>query len=179
MKNRLLTLCLLTVSLVLVGCTTPQTDECQLTVKPPLQSAMLVVEDKLNTGCVYGFEGYMSDLLQLAVDNPAPENKRAFSDFLVRISDDGVISKRQAKSLYNRYFNIKFVSLTGDYNTCSQVCPTRNRVLADMRLELLDKETGLVKASSDATAYYRADQLLQEAELVLEATCRACENGGR
>ncbi|MDZ7684833.1 MAG: hypothetical protein U5O39_07340 [Gammaproteobacteria bacterium] len=93
------------------------------------------------------------------------------------VSDRATISKRQARDIYNRYFNVKFVSLTGDYNTCTQTCPTRAKVLAEMQRELADKELGLVQATRDPNAYYRADLLLKEAQLVLEATCRACEAG--
>ena len=101
----------------------------------------------------------------------------AFSDHLMRVNDMGIISRRQAEGLYNRYFNIKFVSLQGDYNTCSQTCPVRQQVLSDMRAELHDKELGLMRASNDAASFYRADTLLKEADLVLEATCRACSAG--
>ena len=45
-----------------------------------------------------------------------------------------------------------------------------------MQSELLDKELGLVQASQDSASYYRADHLLKEVQLVLEATCRACES---
>jgi hypothetical protein len=37
----------------------------------------------------------------------------------------------------------------------------------------------MLSASLDRDGYYRADRLLQETELVLEATCRACAAGGR
>ena len=164
--------------LTLSGCaTTEVVNHCAVTTKSNLNNTMRVIEGKLSTGCEYSFEDYFAQLLDIAADNPSPENKRHFSDFLVRVSDQGVISKRQAKSTYNRYFNIKFVSLTGEYNTCSQTCPTRKNVLAEMQGELLDKELGLVRASEDNASYYRADHLLKEAQLVLEATCRACEAG--
>ena len=90
-----------------------------------------------------------------------------------------MISQRQAKELYNRYFNVKFVSLTGDYNTCAQTCPVRAEVMNNMQNELRDKQVGLLNASADKTSYYRADHLLKEAQLVLEATCRACSAGGQ
>ncbi len=137
---------------------------------------MRMAESKLSTGCEYSLDNYLDQLLDIAANNPDSDNRRQFSDFLVRISDQGVISKRQAKSTYNRYFNVKFVSLTGEYNTCSQTCPVKSRVLADMQSELLDKELGLVQASQDSASYYRADHLLKEVQLVLEATCRACES---
>jgi len=43
-----------------------------------------------------------------------------------------------------------------------------------MERELAEKERGLLKVSLDSDGYYRADQLYQEVELVLEATCSAC-----
>jgi hypothetical protein len=165
--------------MLLAACATTQTaDYCSVSLKPGLASAMRIAEDKLSTGCEYSFDNYFEQLLTVATDNPDPDNKRLFSDFLVSISNQGIISNRQARATYNRFFNVKFVSLTGDYNNCSQTCPVRDKVLADMRGELLDKELGLVKASEDSASYYRSDHLLKEAQLVLEATCRACEAGG-
>ena len=163
--------------LALSSCaTTEVVNHCAVPTKGSLNSTMRVIEGKLSSGCEYSFDTYFAQLLDIAADNPSSDNKRQFSDFLVRVSDQGVISKRQAKATYNRYFNIKFVSLTGDYNTCSQTCPARKTVLAEMQGEL-DKELGLVRASQDNASYYRADHLLKEAQLVLEATCRACEAG--
>ena len=46
-----------------------------------------------------------------------------------------------------------------------------------MRLELLKKETGLIKASDDASSYHRADLLLNELEILLGATCMAYSRG--
>ncbi|MCZ6503555.1 MAG: hypothetical protein O6945_13695 [Gammaproteobacteria bacterium] len=173
-----LAIIVLATSVLLAACTTTQTAyTCSVSLKSSLASSIRAVESKLSNGCEYSFDNYFAQLLDVAANNPDPDNKRQFSDFLVRVSDQGVISKRQAKSTYNRYFNVKFVSLTGDYNTCSQTCPVRSRVLAEMQSELLDKELGLVRASEDNTSYYRADLLLKEAQLVLEATCRACEAG--
>ena len=113
-------------------------------------------------------------MLTIAEGDPKPENKRAFSEFLVWSSDRGLLSKRQAQDHYNRYFNVKFMSLRGDYNNCSHTCPNRNKVLLDMERELTDKERGLLRVSLDNQGYYRADELFQEVELVLEATCTAC-----
>ena len=165
-------------SLTLASCVTTDTvDVCSTPLRPGLSNAIREADDKLSEGCEYSFDNYFVQLLDIAAENPDANNKRQFSDFLVRANDSGIISKRQAKSTYNRYFNIKFVSLTGEYNTCSQTCPTRSRVLAEMQSELLDKELGLVRASADNASYYRADHLLKEVQLVLEATCRACEAG--
>ncbi len=172
-------ICVLMIAVILTGCATTDTsDQCKVTLKAPLRTAMSEVEARLASGCEGYYESYVADLIDIAVKNPDSDNKRAFSDFLVTLSDKGTISKRQASELYNRYFNIKFVSLAGDFTTCSQVCPVQDKVLMAMRAELLDKEAGLLKASNDSSSYYRSDLLLQESEIVLEATCRACSNGG-
>jgi hypothetical protein len=135
------------------------------------------VQHELDSGCAAHFDGYYDDLLSIAEGDPKPENKRIFSDFLIWTTDRGILSQRQAKEYYNRYFNVKFVSLEGDYNNCSHTCPRRDRVMLQMQRELSDKERGLMKVSLDSGAYYRADELYQEVELVLEATCTACEAG--
>ena len=64
-------------------------------------------------------------LLEVAAGDPDPGNRQIFSEFLVWTSDSGLLSKRQAQETWNRYFNVKFVSLRGDYNNCAQTCPTR------------------------------------------------------
>jgi len=139
-----------------------------------LDGAMSTAQTSLINGCHAHFDRYYDDLLRIAEGDPKPENKRAFSEFLVWTSDNGLLSKRQAQDYYNRYFNVKFMSLKGDYNNCSHTCPNKQRVLRNMERELSDKERGLLKVSLDNEGYYRADQLYQEVELVLEATCTAC-----
>lgn len=156
---------------------TPVATSCEVNLSNKLVSAIHEVEDRLASGCTYHFDAYFQQLMKVAEENAAPENKQLFSEHLVRVSNAGVINKRQAKALYNRYFNVKFVAFTGDYNTCSQACPVHNELVSNMRHELKDKERGLMHASLDQGSYYRADLLMKEAQLVLEATCRACANG--
>ncbi len=148
------------------GCPSPQTRN--------LDSAVSFVRTSLNTGCEAHFDRYYDDLLTIAEGDPKPENKQIFSEFLVWSGDQGLLSTRQAQEYYNRFFNVKFMSMKGDYNNCSHTCPNKQRVLFDMERELSDKERGLLKVSRDADGYYRADRLYQEVELVLEATCTAC-----
>lgn len=142
-----------------------------------LDAAVMHVKNKLATGCTAQFDGYFDTLLTTAEGNPRPENKRVFSEFLVWTADEGLLSQRQAKDYYNRFFNVKFMTLASDYNTCSHTCPRRDRVLLDMERELSDKERGLLRVSRDDAGYYRADRLYKEVELVLEATCTACAAG--
>jgi len=148
------------------GCPSPQTRN--------LDNAIGFVKTSLNTGCEAQFDRYYDDLLTIAEGDPKPENKRIFSEFLVWSGDQGLLSTRQAQEYYNRFFNVKFMSMKGDYNNCSHTCPNKQRVLFDMERELSDKERGLLKVSQDPDGYYRADRLYQEVELVLEATCTAC-----
>ena len=148
------------------GCPSPQTRN--------LDSAISFVKTSLQTGCEAHFDRYYDDLLTIAEGDPKPENKRIFSEFLVWSGDQGLLSTRQAQEYYNRFFNVKFMSMKGDYNNCSHTCPNKQRVLFDMERELSDKERGLLKVSEDRDGYYRADRLYQEVELVLEATCTAC-----
>jgi hypothetical protein len=143
-----------------------------------LSTAINEAQASLLNGCHAQFDRYYDDLLTIAEGDPKPENKRFFSEFLVWSSDNGLLSNRQAQDYYNRYFNVKFMSMKGDYNNCSHTCPNKQRVLFDMERELSDKERGLLNVSLDNEGYYRADQLYQEVELVLDATCMAC-NAGR
>ena len=142
-----------------------------------LDHAISDVKESLVGGCAAYFDTYYDDLLSIAEGDPKHENKRLFSEFLVWSSDQGILSQRQARDYYNRYFNVKFVSLQSDYNNCSHTCPRRGKVMLDMERELTDKERGLLKVSMDNAGYYRADELYQEVELVLEATCTACSAG--
>ena len=142
-----------------------------------LSAAVDHVKGALGNGCAAHFDRFYDDLLRTAEGDPKPENKRVFSEFLVWSADEGILSQRQAKEYYNRFFNVKFMTLQGDYNNCSHTCPRRDRVLLDMERELSDKERGLLKVSLDNAGYYRADELFKEVELVLEATCTACSAG--
>jgi len=142
-----------------------------------LDDAVAVVQRSLDAGCAAHFDRFYDDLLTIAEGDPKPENKQIFSEFLVWSSDQGLISQRQARDYYNRFFNVKFVTLASDYNNCTHTCPRRDRVMLQMQRELSDKERGLLRVSLDNAGYYRADELYQEVELVLEATCTACEAG--
>ena len=163
----------------LYGGATTATPECALADTRNLDGAVHSAKANLAAGCEAHFDGYLDQLLEVAAGDPDPGNRQVFSEFLVWTSDSGLLSKRQAQETWNRYFNVKYVSLQGDYNNCALTCPVRQQVLSQMEDELADKERGLLKAAQDRAGYYRADRLYQETELVLEATCRACAAGGR
>jgi len=128
----------------------------------------------LRSGCASRYDDYFHGLLQIGAQNPDGDNRRRFSQFLEWSVDQGLLGRRQAQQRYNRYFNVKYVSLMSDYSVCSETCPNRNRLYGDMQQERRDKELGLLKISADRSQYQRADRLFHETELVLEATCSAC-----
>ncbi len=163
-------------ALALASCATSP-PPCDGPQSKNLSAAVDHVKDSLSSGCAAHFDRYYDDLLRTAEGDPKPGNKRIFSEFLVWTAEEGLLSQRQAKEHYNRYFNVKFMTLQGDYNNCSHTCPRRDRIMLDMERELSDKERGLLKVSLDNEGYYRADELYQEVELVLEATCTACAAG--
>ena len=163
-------------SFILASCASTQ-PTCASPQSKNLSSAIATVQSTLMEGCHAHFDRFYDDLLSIAEGDPKPENKREFSEFLVWSTDKGLLSNRQAESYYNRFFNVKFMTLKGDYNNCSHTCPNKQKVLFDMERELSDKERGLLRVSLDNDGYYRADQLYQEVELVLEATCTACAAG--
>ena len=161
----------------LAGCnSTPiQANACIPPEDYQLDTALAQARNDLGAECSFRFDAYLQRLLEIAQDDPGPANKEKFSQFLVWAQRQGLISRLQAQNLYNRYFNVKFVSLSGDYNNCDSSCRDPSELLVKMEGELLDKELGLLKISRDQAGYQRADRLYQEVELVLEATCRACE----
>ena len=161
-------------ALLLSACATTPNPDCSFAQTRNLDRAFGIARSKLSNGCEAHFDSYLDQLLDVAEGDPQAENKRAFSEFLVWSNNQGLLSKRQAQLRYNRYFNVKFVSLMGDYNNCAHTCPRKESVLRDMESELSDKERGLIKISQDTDSYYRADRLFKESELVLEATCSAC-----
>ena len=147
---------------------------CSLPEGPDLERAIAAARFDLETGCEQQFDQYFQRLLNIAEGDPKKDNKTAFSDFLIWANEQGLLSKRQARETYTRYFGVKYVSLISDYSVCDQTCPRRAEIMRQMNRELVDKEQGLLKVSADRRDYYRANRLFQETELVLEATCEAC-----
>ena len=147
---------------------------CSLPQGPDLNRAIAAARFDLETGCEQQFDQYFQRLLTIAEGDPKKDNKSAFSEFLIWANEEGLLSKRQARETYTRYFGVKYVSLISDYSVCDQTCPRRHEVMREMNQELVDKEQGLLKVSADRREFYRANRLFQETELVLEATCEAC-----
>ncbi len=164
----------ITTSLAACSNSPAKTSACSLPEGPDIEQAIGQARFDLETGCEHQFDAYFQRLLTIAEGDPKRENKASFSEFLLWSNDVGLLSKRQARETYNRYFGVKYVSLISDYSVCQQTCPDQSGVMRNMNRELADKEQGLLKVSADRLNYSRASNLYQETELVLEATCEAC-----
>ncbi len=152
----------------------PKAPLCRLPTGNDLAAAVSQAQSDLASGCASRYDDYFGAFLRIGAGNPDPDNARRFSGFLEWSVDQGLINRRQAQTRYNRYFNVKYMTLGRQYNVCSDTCPRRPEVLAAMRRELGDKKLGLMDILGDRARYQRADRLYQETELVLEATCSAC-----
>ena len=164
----------MTTALTACNSNPPKATACSLPEGPDLDRAISAARFDLETGCEHQFDQYFQRLLTIAEGDPKKDNKATFSEFLIWANEEGLLSKRQARETYTRYFGVKYVSLVSDYSVCDQTCPRQQEVMREMNSELVDKERGLLKVSADRREYYRANRLFQEAELVLEATCEAC-----
>ena len=134
-------------------------------------------EDLKHLECEVMFDDYYGRLIEVAKRDPAPTNKRKFSDFLEWANSKGIIDKIQARDYYNRYFNTTFMSLPDDYNVCSSCSEKKQNTLAlRMEEELGQKEAGLLRACQDKNAYYLAADQYNSIMLLLDATCTACRN---
>jgi hypothetical protein len=123
------------------------------------------------------FDSYFVRLIEVAKRDPDMENKRRFSEFLEWAHDQGIIDKIQARSYYNRYFNTTFMSLPDDYNVCSSCTEeAKKNIENQMENELRQKETGLLRACRDKSAYYKASGQYNSILLLLDATCMSCRN---
>jgi hypothetical protein len=177
MKNKLgglVSVAAMAASLAACSSHPTQATTCSLPEGPNLERALSAARFDLETGCEHEFDAYFQRLLTIAEGDPKKENKASFSDFLLWTNEAGLLSKRQARETYNRYFGVKYVSLISDYSVCQQTCPNQSAVMRDMSRELGDKEQGLLRVSADRLNYTRASNLYQETELVLQATCEAC-----
>jgi len=172
----IVTLAVAAMTTALTACNSnpPKATACSLPEGPDLDRAVSAARFDLETGCEHQFDQYFQRLLTIAEGDPKKDNKTTFSEFLIWANEEGLLSKRQARETYTRYFGVKYVSLVSDYSVCDQTCPRQQEVMREMNSELVDKEQGLLKVSADRREYYRANRLFQEAELVLEATCEAC-----
>lgn len=174
-----LTLFILAVSVIAAGCVRPTpkpVTDCPLPSGNLVDKAFETAKTTLsNPDCRYKFDAVFQSLLSICEGDPDIKNKEKFSGLLMWAKDEGIISRKQASELYTTYFSHRFVSLPGDYQTCSH-CQRLKTILDECRDELKKKEQGLLKVCADKTTFANASQDLHNIEVILEATCSACKD---
>ena len=61
------------------------------------------------------------------------------------------------------------------HNNCTTTCRHQVEIVKQMKLELHDKELGLLKVVGDNASYARADQEFNQLLILIDATCLACQ----
>lgn len=176
-RNWLSTILMLVVVLLFTACQTrkPQPYQCSLPSGYNLADAVSRANaDLTHLECQYQFDEYVDRLLDIAATDPKQENKRQFSNFLAQVRDNGVISQLQAKETFQRYFTANFVSLGAFHNNCSTTCKQQADAVKKMKMELRDKQLGLLKVVGDKGGYAQADREFNQLLTLIDATCLAC-----
>jgi|GEM_PF-997200 len=147
---------------------------CSMPVGKRVDSAFSHAKQNLaSAACQHQYDRYFDSLINVAMGDPSQENKKRFSAFLTWSYEQGIISKRQGKSYYTRYFSPTFVSLSDTHNVCAA---TRNKdeMLRGMQAELKQKKKGILEVAGDRDAYFATLRQHNDIVLVLEATALAC-----
>lgn len=126
--------------------------------------------------CHNQFDQYLDRLLDVSASDPKQENRQQFSDFFGQARDNGVISQLQARDYYQRYFTPNFVALGRKHNNCSTTCRHESENIKALKMELRDKQRGLLEVSADQPAFTQADREFNQLLTLIEATCLACRS---
>jgi hypothetical protein len=115
-----LKLSVLFAALFFASCAT-NAPECGGPQSKNLAAAIDGTQTSLINGCHAHFDRYYDDLLSIAEGDPKPENKRAFSEFLVWSSDQGLLSKATTT------IALILVRTSNEcFSTWNASCPKRN-----------------------------------------------------
>jgi len=182
-------LCLF-VCLLLLGCNPSTTTKAPVVVAKPtpkpavclptgkrIEPAFVAAKAALKkTPCVYQFDAILTRLLTISEGDPQLRNKQRFSAFLQWSQGQGIISQKQAKTYYTRYFGLYFMTLprTG-YTTCS-MCPKVAQLRRQLHAEVGQKKIGLLRVSGDKKTYQKAVNDHNALQTILKAVCHACAN---
>ena len=138
-------------------------DTCTVPSHKKLPVAFSKAKTELsNRNCHYQFDAMHKKLLSIAENDPSTENGNHFLSFYRWSVDQGIISSKQGKEYYNRYFKSTFGNvLSNDRNVCS-ISSTKDPLLKQLRRELIDKQTGLQVIMQDREAYFEAQRIHNE-----------------
>ena len=150
---------------------------CSRLTHKKLQVAINYAQDALgHRSCHYQFGSMHQQLLDIAQNDPAKENGSLFLKFYKWNVAEGVISSRQGKEYYNRYFKTTFGHvLTNDRNVCS-LGANKDELVKNLGRELNYKKTGLQTIMQDRDAYFEAQRMHNELVFLIETTLLACND---
>ena len=169
---------MLAVLLVATGCSQqPQKPvaACGLSGSNNIDHLFAEVSENLgNRVCHYSFPEYRERLLQAAKGSPGPENEARFAGLLRESVERGIISKRQARETFSRYFDPEFyVVKTEPRSSCSSL-REKETLYAAMRSELAYKRTGMLEILDDESRFRQAQHHYNDLTMVFEAVDAAC-----
>lgn len=149
---------------------------CQTPSSKSLQIAIAAAQSELShRECHYQFDAMHHTLLQIAQGDPSPKNGKKFLDFYKWNVSQGILSSKQGKDYYNRYFKPTFGNvLSNDRNVCS-LGKNKDALIKSLGRELVDKKTGLQVIMQDRNAYFEALRIHNDLIFLIETTLMACD----
>jgi len=171
-------------SSALSGCTTTPKpastrwaikDTCTLPNHKQLQVAINKTQAELSKrSCHYQFEDMHQQLLDIAKNDPDHNNGKKLLLFYKWSVNQGVISSRQGKEFYNRYFKATFGNvLPNDRNVCS-IASIKDKLIIDLGHELQNKKIGLQLIMQNRDEFFEAQRIHNELVFLIETTLMAC-----
>ena len=123
--------------------------------------------------CFYQFDTVFERLKQAGTGNPGEQNKSHFAEFLNWSKKRGIITKKQASNLYNRYFGEVFISLPERGNICSHSAKNQ-QFRNNLDKELIQKKEGMISILGDNKKFNSIYKQYTELAFVLDMAEQAC-----
>jgi hypothetical protein len=149
--------------------------ECGLSDTNNVDHLFAEVSENLEIrACHYSFPMYRERLLAAAKGSPGPENEARFAELLRASVDRGVVSQRQARETFSRYFDPEFyVVKVQPRSSCSSL-REKDALYAEMRGELAFKREGMLEILDDQARFRQAQHHYNNLTMVFEAVGTAC-----
>ncbi len=151
---------------------------CQVPINKHLQTAITSAQSELSDrNCHFQFDAMHKKLIQIALEDPSPSNGKLFLNFYKWSVGQDILSSRQGKEYYNRYFKTTFGNvLSNDSNVCS-IGKNKDALIKKLGRELVDKKTGLQGIMQNRDAYFEALRIHNDLIFLIETTLLACQAG--
>ena len=105
---------------------------------------------------------------------PGPENEARFAGLLRESVDRGIVSKRQARETFSRYFDPEFYVVKVEPRSSCSSLREKEALFAAMRGELAYKREGMLEILDDQARFREAQHHYNNLNLVFEAVSAAC-----